>query len=66
MAAPAMPWAMDGREAKVLRAMPGVRAVVRLHPPHSRGALHGLLLPAMERAPGLDDLLLSIWSARFG
>ncbi len=61
-----MPWAMNGREAHALRALPGVRAVVRLHPPRGRGLLHGLLLPAMERAPGLDDLLLSIWSARFG
>lgn len=66
MSAPPMPWAMNGREAHALRALPGVRAVVRLHPPRGRGLLHGLLLPAMERAPGLDDLLLSIWSARFG
>jgi O-methyltransferase involved in polyketide biosynthesis len=63
--APAMPWAMDGREAAALRALPGVRAVRRLHPPRGRGFTHGLLLPALERAPVLDALLLSIWSARF-
>lgn len=62
--APPMPWAMDGREAAVLRALPGVRAVRRLHPPRGRGLTHAVLLPALERAPVLDALLLSIWSAR--
>jgi hypothetical protein len=57
---------MDGRAARALRALPGVRAVVRLHPPRGRGPLHGLVLPALERAPILDDLILSMWSARFG
>jgi hypothetical protein len=66
MSAPPMPWPMDGREAKVPRALPGVRAVVRLHPPRGRGPLHGLVLPALDRTPILDDLILSIWSARFG
>ena len=66
MSAPPMPWAMDGREAAALRALPGVRAVVRLHPPRGRGLLHGLVLPALERIPILDDLILSMWSARFG
>jgi O-methyltransferase involved in polyketide biosynthesis len=66
MSAPPMPWPMDGREAMVLRALPGVRAVVRLHPPRGRGPLHGLVLPALERTPILYDLILSMWSARFG
>jgi O-methyltransferase involved in polyketide biosynthesis len=66
MSAPPMPWPMDGREASVLRALPGVRAVVRLHPPRGRGPLHGIVLPVLERTPLLDDVVLSMWSARFG
>jgi O-methyltransferase involved in polyketide biosynthesis len=66
MSAPPMPWPMDGREAGVLRRLPGVLAVVRLHPPRGRGRLHGFVLPALERTPVLDDLILSMWSARFG
>ncbi len=66
MSAPPMPWPMDGREARALRALPGVRAVVRLHPPRGRGPVHGFVLPVLERTPILDDLVLSMWSARFG
>jgi hypothetical protein len=57
---------MDRREARALRELPGVRAVVRLHPPRGRGPLHGLVLPAFDRVPFVDDLVLSMWSARFG
>jgi len=66
MPAPPMPWAMDGREAAVLRTLPGVRAVVRLHPPRGRGAVHGWMLPLVDRMPVVDALVLSFWSARLG
>jgi hypothetical protein len=65
MPAPPMPWPMDGAEAKALRRIPGVASVERLHPPRGHGALHGVVLPVVERAPVLDDLVLSIWVARF-
>ncbi|MGZ4454040.1 MAG: class I SAM-dependent methyltransferase [Nocardioides sp.] len=63
--APPMPWAMDAGEAQALRALPGVARVRRLHPPGGRGLAHRWVLPAMDRLPGLDALVLSIWSARF-
>ena len=66
MPAPPMPWAMDGREAAALRELPGVRAVVRLHPPRGRGALQGWILPVVDRLPLVDASVLSIWSARLG
>jgi hypothetical protein len=66
MPAPPMPWPMDQFEARALRAVPGVKAVRRWHPPRGHGAVHGVLLPIAERLPLLDSLLLSIWSARFG
>lgn len=65
MTTPPMPWPMDGREAKALRQLPGVATVRRVHPPRGRGFVHGFALPAMERLPVLDSLLLSIWDVRF-
>jgi O-methyltransferase involved in polyketide biosynthesis len=64
MPAPPMPWPMDDREARALRQLPGVAGVERLHPPRGRGFVHGFALPALDRLPLLDGLLLSIWSAR--
>ena len=61
---PPMPWAMDAREARALRALPGVLAVARLHPPRGRGPLFGVVLPALERAPVLRGALLSVWGVR--
>jgi O-methyltransferase involved in polyketide biosynthesis len=65
MTAPRMPWPMDGGEARALRQLPGVVSVQRLHPPRGRGFVHGFALPAMERLPVLDNLLLSVWAAKF-
>src|SRR3954454_4445012 len=62
---PPMPWAMDHREARALRALPGIGTLERQHPPRGRGALHGYLLPGVERVPFLRSQVLSIWSARF-
>jgi O-methyltransferase involved in polyketide biosynthesis len=63
--APPMPWPMDHREAAVLRALPGIRSIERLHPPRGRGALYSYLLPLVDRLPLVRSLVLSIWSVRF-
>jgi len=65
MPAPPMPWPMDGAEARALRRIPGVASVERLHPPRGQGAVHGVVLPVVERVPVLDALVLSIWLALF-
>jgi O-methyltransferase involved in polyketide biosynthesis len=65
MQAPPMPWPMDSFEAKVLRSIPGVQELKRLHPPRGRNLLHGTVLPVFDRLPLAQDLLLSVWNARF-
>jgi hypothetical protein len=56
---------MDHREAAVLRALPGVRSLERLHPPRGRGPLFAYALPLADRLPPARSLVLSIWSVRF-
>jgi O-methyltransferase involved in polyketide biosynthesis len=63
---PPMPWAMDPEERRRLEASPLVVELRRLHPPRGRGLLHGVILPALSRVPGLrDQALLSIYRIRF-
>jgi len=65
MVAPSMPWPMNDREAAVLRRLPTVAEVRRLHPPRGRGVAHSVLLPLVDRMPVLRSQVLSIWSATF-
>ena len=65
MPPPPMPWPMDHREAAVLRTLPGVRSVERLHPPRGRGVLYAYALPLADRLPLIRSLVLSVWSVRF-
>lgn len=62
---PPMPWPVSRAEIRSLRALPGVRSLVRVHPPRGRGVVFGLLLPVVERVPLLRDVVLSVWSGRF-
>jgi O-methyltransferase involved in polyketide biosynthesis len=50
---PPMPWALDKGELARLRAVPNVAAVTELRRPRGRGVVHGLLMPALSRVPGL-------------
>jgi len=50
---PPMPWALDAAELKLLRAMPGVHAIVELRRPRGRGFLNGWLMPALRTVPML-------------
>ena len=59
--APAWQWAMSGAEARRIRAL-GIR-LRRLRPSRGRGLVHGALLPLAGVAPGVRDLLLTIWRA---
>jgi hypothetical protein len=65
MSIPPMPWPVDGREAASLRSLSDVRDVARLHPPSGRGGLFGLVLPIVDRIPGLRSLVLTVWRVRF-
>jgi O-methyltransferase involved in polyketide biosynthesis len=63
--APPMPWWMNHAEATVLRKLPGVSEIRRLHPPRGRGLSFGRVLPVLERVPGLRSQLLSVWTLSF-
>ena len=58
-------WGFDGEEEKRLRALPNVAELRALRLPRGRGVVHGALLPAAARVPGLRRVMLSVLAARF-
>jgi O-methyltransferase involved in polyketide biosynthesis len=59
-------WALDGAEQEALKRIPNVATLHRVPIRRGRGAVHGVLLPALGRLPILSRQLLSIWRADFG
>lgn len=63
--APPWPWGMDRARERRIAALPGVATLRPVGLPRGRGALHGLVLPALTRAPLVRRLLPATFRARF-
>ena len=61
---PPWTWGLDAGEAQAIAALSGVADLRRLRVPRGRGALFGVVLPAVNRVPWVADAGLSIWLAR--
>ena len=63
---PPWTWWIDGGERRALREIPNVAELRRLHLPRGRGAMFGVVAPALGRFPGLGTAFHSILLTRFG
>jgi O-methyltransferase involved in polyketide biosynthesis len=60
---PPWTWGVDAGEIRSITARPGVAGLRRVRVPRGRGALFGLVMPAIGRVPRIADAGLSIWLA---
>jgi len=61
---PPWTWGIDTGEVKRIAGQPRVAELRRLRIPRGRGALFGLVMPAVGRIPGVAGAGLSIWLAQ--
>lgn len=61
---PPWTWGVDAGEIRSIAALPGLSGLRRVRIPRGRGALFGLVMPAVGRVPRIAGAGLSIWRAR--
>ncbi len=63
--APPWPWGMGRVQERRIAALPGIASLRPVGLPRGRGAVHGLALPALTRAPLTRRLLPGVVRVRF-
>jgi O-methyltransferase involved in polyketide biosynthesis len=58
-------WGIDADEERRLASLPNMAELRLLRLPRGRGALHGVLLPIVARAPALRRVTLTVYAIRF-